>query len=131
LTATQRSSPPGSPDAKKTSKSNCGDGKKNRFKATEAELPILSAVFEKNPFPSAILRQKLADRLGLESKQIQFWFQNRRATLKINGIHVIKPKKTKAPSASFKAKPDLSPLTDGNPYFYVENNVPKPEELIR
>ncbi|KAI8828211.1 homeobox domain-containing protein, partial [Chytriomyces cf. hyalinus JEL632] len=55
---------------------------KSRFKATEAELPILSAVFEKNPFPSAVLRQKLADRLGLESKQIQFWFQNRRATLK-------------------------------------------------
>ncbi|KAJ3067153.1 hypothetical protein HDU98_009655 [Podochytrium sp. JEL0797] len=122
------SSPPGSPDGKKNSKGT-SDGKKNRFKATEAELPILSAVFEKNPFPSAILRKKLADRLGLESKQIQFWFQNRRATLKINGIHVIKPKKTNTPSASFKAKPDLSPLTAGNPYFFVEHNASKPEEL--
>ncbi|KAJ3060491.1 hypothetical protein HDU98_003536, partial [Podochytrium sp. JEL0797] len=91
FTATQHSSPPSSPDAKKPSKRNLAtDGKKNRFKATEEELPILSAVFEKNPFPSGILRQKLADRLGLESKQIQ--------TIKINGMHVIMPKTTNAPS---------------------------------
>ncbi|KAJ3025239.1 UNVERIFIED_CONTAM: hypothetical protein HDU68_007331 [Siphonaria sp. JEL0065] len=129
---TSESTPPSSPEKKIRSSSNTdnnSDSKKNRFKATEAELPILSAVFEKNPFPSAVLRKKLADRLGLEVKQIQFWFQNRRATLKINGIHVIKPKKTNTPSASFKPKPALSPLTEGNPYFFVEHNSSKPEEL--
>ncbi|KAJ3233383.1 hypothetical protein HDU81_002316 [Chytriomyces hyalinus] len=119
------SSPPQSP--KNGSRRSSSDmGKKSRFKATEAELPILSAVFEKNPFPSAVLRQKLADRLGLESKQIQFWFQNRRATLKINGIHVVKPKKTNTPSASQKPKPALAPLTAGNNYFYVEADAGQP-----
>ncbi|KAI9351225.1 hypothetical protein BDR26DRAFT_850699 [Obelidium mucronatum] len=129
--STPSATPPASPEKQQRSNSisnsnnsNAND-KKNRFKATEAELPILSAVFEKNPFPSAVLRKKLADRLGLEVKQIQFWFQNRRATLKINGIHVIKPKKTNTPSASFKAKPALSPLTEGNPYFFVEHNAAK------
>ncbi|KAJ3031973.1 UNVERIFIED_CONTAM: hypothetical protein HDU68_009074 [Siphonaria sp. JEL0065] len=136
---TFESTPPSSPEKKSNSRTlstssntttnNNSSDKKNRFKATEAELPILSAVFEKNPFPSAVLRKKLADRLGLEVKQIQFWFQNRRATLKINGIHVIKPKKTSTPSASFKPKPALSPLTEGNPYFFVEHNAARPEEF--
>ncbi|ORY52331.1 hypothetical protein BCR33DRAFT_631163, partial [Rhizoclosmatium globosum] len=56
--------------------------KNNRFKAKDNDLKCLMAVFEKNPFPSVSLRKKLAERLGLEQKQVQFWFQNRRATLK-------------------------------------------------
>ncbi|KAJ3031971.1 UNVERIFIED_CONTAM: hypothetical protein HDU68_009072 [Siphonaria sp. JEL0065] len=44
-----------------------------RFKPTEAELVLLVSIFNKNPFPSAALRQKLADKMGLDIKQVQFW----------------------------------------------------------
>ncbi|KAJ3025241.1 UNVERIFIED_CONTAM: hypothetical protein HDU68_007333 [Siphonaria sp. JEL0065] len=44
-----------------------------RFKPTEAELVLLVAIFNKNSFPSATLRQKLAEKMGLDIKQIQFW----------------------------------------------------------
>ncbi|KAJ3031972.1 UNVERIFIED_CONTAM: hypothetical protein HDU68_009073 [Siphonaria sp. JEL0065] len=90
--------------------------KTHRFKAKENDLKCLMAVFEKNPFPSVTLRKKLADRLGLEQKQVQFWFQNRRATLKINGIHVVKPKV----GGEAIAKPNLIPLTAKSGYFFVE-----------
>ncbi|KAI8610911.1 Homeodomain-like protein, partial [Chytriomyces sp. MP71] len=55
---------------------------KMRFRATEAELTFLLSVFEANPFPSTRQRIQLAEKLNLDPKQILFWFQNRRATLK-------------------------------------------------
>ncbi|KAI8828198.1 Homeodomain-like protein [Chytriomyces cf. hyalinus JEL632] len=63
-----------------------------RFRPTEQQLAVLASIFEKNPFPSQTVRSKIAREMGLENKQVLFWFQNRRATLKNNGIHVIKPK---------------------------------------
>ncbi|KAJ3226924.1 hypothetical protein HDU78_010160 [Chytriomyces hyalinus] len=59
--------------------------KTNRFRATPSELNLLLSIFERNAFPSRILRQKLADHLRLSVRQIQLWFQNRRASLKSNG----------------------------------------------
>ncbi|KAJ3242462.1 hypothetical protein HDU81_003168 [Chytriomyces hyalinus] len=88
--------------------------KNNRFKAKDNDLKCLMAVFEKNPFPSTALRLSLAKKLNLEAKQVQFWFQNRRATLKMNGIHVVKPKQGAA-----SGKPGLVPLSQ-NGYFYAE-----------
>ncbi|KAJ3069431.1 hypothetical protein HDU98_007492, partial [Podochytrium sp. JEL0797] len=100
----------------------------DRFRATDSELYMLTAVFTRNPFPSTLLREKLAEKLGLTSRQIQFWFQNRRATLKSKGVHVIKPKKgcVGSPSAAGdgpldlgptfdvgKKRPSLSPLSEG------------------
>ncbi|KAI8834283.1 Homeodomain-like protein, partial [Chytriomyces cf. hyalinus JEL632] len=56
--------------------------KSNRFRATPSELNLLLSIFERNAFPSRILRQKLAHHLRLSVRQIQLWFQNRRASLK-------------------------------------------------
>ncbi|KAI8831051.1 hypothetical protein BJ741DRAFT_514354, partial [Chytriomyces cf. hyalinus JEL632] len=53
--------------------------KPGKFKPTESQLALLVGLFEKNPFPSAALRSSLADTLGVQPKQIRFWFQNRRA----------------------------------------------------
>ncbi|KAJ3407489.1 hypothetical protein CcCBS67573_g01003 [Chytriomyces confervae] len=113
--------------------------KPGKFKPTESQLSLLVGLFEKNPFPSAALRSSLADTLGVQPKQIRFWFQNRRATYKINGIHVLKPKGKKAvsqddcaPSLSSsssmgklssgeeEAELDLEPVSMDNPFFYVE-----------
>ncbi|KAJ3028573.1 UNVERIFIED_CONTAM: hypothetical protein HDU68_001372 [Siphonaria sp. JEL0065] len=97
----------------------------NRFRATDSELQLLTAVFAKNPFPSAALREKTAEKLGLTSRQVQFWFQNRRATLKSKGIHVLKPKRgasTATPRLfdGHRKRPSLSLLSDDAPFFFVE-----------
>ncbi|KAJ3003914.1 UNVERIFIED_CONTAM: hypothetical protein HDU68_005439 [Siphonaria sp. JEL0065] len=91
-------------------------GKKMRFRATKSELEYLLKVFETNPFPSASQRQQVATRLKLEPKQVLFWFQNRRATLKTNGIVAVKPKKA---TGSTVAADGLEQLSADNPYFYV------------
>ncbi|KAI9351224.1 hypothetical protein BDR26DRAFT_929718 [Obelidium mucronatum] len=96
--------------------------KTNRFKAKDSDLKMLMAVFEKNPFPSSVLRKKLADRLKMDQKQVQFWFQNRRATLKVNGIHVLKPKAREGQGVN--GKPNLVPLTSKSDYFYVDASSP-------
>ncbi|KAJ3233373.1 hypothetical protein HDU81_002306 [Chytriomyces hyalinus] len=101
--------------------------KKMRFRATEAELTFLLSVFEANPFPSTRQRTQLAEKLNLDPKQILFWFQNRRATLKSNGILAVKPKKTNNP-ASFAYNANdknavLSPLSADNPFFFVTNKA--------
>ncbi|KAJ3380144.1 hypothetical protein HDU80_002212 [Chytriomyces hyalinus] len=104
-----------------------------RFKPTEAELVMLTAIFQKNPFPSAALRQKLADKMGLDIKQVQFWFQNRRATMKISGIHVLKPKRGNSVSLNGdKKRASLSPLSSDSPYFYVRDGgaMSKPQQPI-
>ncbi|KAJ3266751.1 hypothetical protein HDU77_010859 [Chytriomyces hyalinus] len=90
--------------------------KNNRFKVKDNDLKCLLAVFEKNPFPSVGLRRKLSERLNMEQKQVQFWFQNRRATLKMNGIHVLKPKV----NGGVREKPGLVPVSGHGDFFFVE-----------
>ncbi|TPX64511.1 hypothetical protein CcCBS67573_g08387 [Chytriomyces confervae] len=91
-----------------------------RFRPTEQQLGVLASIFEKNPFPSQTVRSKIAREMGLENKQVLFWFQNRRATLKNNGIHVIKPK---TETAIGKNRSDLAPLTANSVYFFVDKSV--------
>ncbi|KAJ3004901.1 UNVERIFIED_CONTAM: hypothetical protein HDU68_004859 [Siphonaria sp. JEL0065] len=94
-----------------------------KFKPTESQLSTLIGVFEKNPFPSAALRNDLADMLDIQPKQVRFWFQNRRATYKMNGVYVIKPKKTNSGEIvtirGRNEQPTLAPISE-NPYFFVE-----------
>ncbi|KAJ3386926.1 hypothetical protein HDU84_001202 [Entophlyctis sp. JEL0112] len=53
-----------------------------RFKPSAQHLALLTSVFAKNAFPSRALRDKLARLFGVESKQVQVWFQNRRQMAK-------------------------------------------------
>ncbi|KAJ3387049.1 hypothetical protein HDU84_001077 [Entophlyctis sp. JEL0112] len=53
-----------------------------RFKPSAQHLALLTSVFSKNAFPSRTLREKLARLFGVESKQVQVWFQNRRQMAK-------------------------------------------------
>ncbi|KAJ3067151.1 hypothetical protein HDU98_009653 [Podochytrium sp. JEL0797] len=109
-----------------------------RFRPTEAEAVLLTQIFQRNPFPSAGLRRKLAERMCLDVKQVQFWFQNRRATMKVQGIHVLKPKRGlglacggtggggrgKArlgePTADMKRRASLTQLSSDSEFFYVD-----------
>ncbi|KAI8845721.1 hypothetical protein BJ741DRAFT_585632 [Chytriomyces cf. hyalinus JEL632] len=120
---TKLSHQPAEPTAKPTAI------KPGKFRPTESQLAMLASLFEKNPFPSATLRTSLADAMGVQPKQIRFWFQNRRATYKINGIHVLKPnavvgrKHGAVASIAGGVKEeelDLELVSNENPFFYVE-----------
>ncbi|KAJ3391528.1 hypothetical protein HDU80_011018 [Chytriomyces hyalinus] len=98
---------------------NEASDKPARFKPTDEELEVLSKIFQKNPFPSVAMRTKLAERMGLTIKQVQFWFQNRRQTMKLGGIHVIKPRKR--PSATTRDRTEcLERLSEESKFFYVD-----------
>ncbi|KAJ3058894.1 hypothetical protein HDU98_005041 [Podochytrium sp. JEL0797] len=115
------STPTTSPRRQSQDSTSCT--KKTRFRATKSELDFLLQTFETNPFPTASQRNQIAKKLQLEAKQILFWFQNRRATLKTNGIVAVKPKKANR-GLSFSAdqvKPEWMQLSKENPYFYVSD----------
>ncbi|KAJ3378124.1 hypothetical protein HDU84_007912 [Entophlyctis sp. JEL0112] len=99
-----------------------------RFKATESDLEYLLSVFESNPFPNASKRAQIAKRIGISDKQVVVWFQNRRASCKVNGIVAVKPRKGSSDadggvkayvSAKSEKMGTLVPLTEGNPFFYA------------
>ncbi|KAI9351219.1 hypothetical protein BDR26DRAFT_850685 [Obelidium mucronatum] len=104
------------------------DGRPARFKPTESESALLCCIFQKNPFPSAAMRQRIAEKMGLEMKQVQFWFQNRRASMKTHGVHVLKPRRNSSVAGtgiglgvdSVVLGGKLSLLDEDNPFFFVE-----------
>ncbi|OAV94526.1 hypothetical protein PTTG_26982 [Puccinia triticina 1-1 BBBD Race 1] len=55
---------------------------KHRRRTTPAQLGILEAQFQANCKPDVALRKQLADRLDMTPREVQVWFQNRRAKTK-------------------------------------------------
>ncbi|OWM75634.1 homeobox-leucine zipper protein ANTHOCYANINLESS 2-like [Punica granatum] len=56
--------------------------KKKYHRHTPQQIQLLESFFKECPHPDEKQRNELSRRLGLESKQIKFWFQNRRTQLK-------------------------------------------------
>lgn len=48
-------------------------GKKRRSRATQEQLDILIAVYQRTPFPSTVERTELAQRLGMTPRSVQIW----------------------------------------------------------
>ncbi|XP_020684394.1 homeobox-leucine zipper protein ROC8 [Dendrobium catenatum] len=58
-------------------------GKKKRYhRHTPRQIQELEAMFKINPHPDEKQRMQLSRDLGLEPRQIKFWFQNRRTQMK-------------------------------------------------
>ena len=55
-----------------------GGEMRRRWNPTEADKYMLEMSHSQNAFPSAPMRNELAHRLGIEPRQVQVWFQNRR-----------------------------------------------------
>ncbi|ORZ00423.1 homeobox domain-containing protein, partial [Syncephalastrum racemosum] len=55
---------------------------KHRRRTSQAQARILEAAFEENPKPSATKRRSLAEELLMKPRNVQIWFQNRRAKAK-------------------------------------------------
>jgi len=59
--------------------------KSNRRPVTSEELLLLESVFVQEPYPNPQTRASLAGRLNKTPRQIQIWFQNKRARVKREG----------------------------------------------
>ncbi|KAF9469700.1 hypothetical protein BDZ94DRAFT_1243057 [Collybia nuda] len=56
--------------------------KKPRHRHSPAQLAALNELYDKNEHPALDLRTSLAERLGMETKTVNAWFQNKRASSK-------------------------------------------------
>lgn len=56
--------------------------KKKRQRTSPDQLAILEQIFQTDKMPSQQTRVQLADQLGMSSRRVQIWFQNKRAKVK-------------------------------------------------
>ena len=48
-----------------------------RQRATQDQLTTLEQEFNKNPTPTAPVRERIADEINMTERSVQIWFQNR------------------------------------------------------
>ncbi|KAH7113867.1 hypothetical protein B0J11DRAFT_141966 [Dendryphion nanum] len=53
-----------------------------RQRATQDQLVTLEVEFNKNPTPTAVVRERIASEINMTERSVQIWFQNRRAKIK-------------------------------------------------
>jgi len=56
--------------------------KKKRQRTSPDQLAILETIFQTDKMPNQQTRVQLADQLGMSSRRVQIWFQNKRAKVK-------------------------------------------------
>lgn len=56
---------------------------KKRTRASPEQLAILEETFQNNTSPNSKMRELLGEKLGMNERSIQIWFQNRRAKVKL------------------------------------------------
>ncbi|KAJ2019747.1 hypothetical protein GGI01_000684 [Coemansia sp. RSA 376] len=78
---------------------------KHRRRTTKDQLALLEGTFEHTPKPSSELRKSLASNLCMTAREVQIWFQNRRAKQKN-----INMRATSATKTSADCSPVLSPV---------------------
>lgn len=54
-----------------------------RQRATQDQLTTLEVEFNKNPTPTATVRERIAEEINMTERSVQIWFQNRRAKIKL------------------------------------------------
>ncbi|KAF6834054.1 homeobox domain-containing protein [Colletotrichum plurivorum] len=54
-----------------------------RQRATQDQLTTLEMEFNKNPTPTATVRERIAEEINMTERSVQIWFQNRRAKIKL------------------------------------------------
>lgn len=59
--------------------------KKKRQRTSPDQLAILEQIFQTDKMPNQQTRVQLADQLGMSSRRVQIWFQNKRAKVKRSG----------------------------------------------
>lgn len=78
--------------------------KKKRTRTSTEQLRILQKSFQTDPMPNSTARTALSKKLGMSSRAVQVWFQNRRAKEKLD------------------AKRNSMGLSGGSSFAYVQGN---------
>lgn len=78
--------------------------KKKRTRTSTEQLRILQKAFQTDPMPNSTARVALSKKLGMSSRAVQVWFQNRRAKEKLD------------------AKRNASGLSGSSSFAYVKGN---------
>jgi len=60
--------------------------KKKRQRTSPDQLAILEQIFQTDKMPNQQTRVQLADQLGMSSRRVQIWFQNKRAKVKRSNV---------------------------------------------
>ncbi|PCH34080.1 homeobox-domain-containing protein [Wolfiporia cocos MD-104 SS10] len=98
--------------------------KKPRHRHSAVQLAALNALYDKNEHPSLEERTSLAERLGMETKTVNSWFQNKRASSK--------KRHAKASSAVSTAptSPGSAPLAKAQPSHSSSVELPPISALL-
>lgn len=77
--ATSTGTGQGSNNRRPPRKSTLTQQQKNqkRQRATQDQLGTLEVEFNKNPTPTALVRERIADEINMTERSVQIWFQNR------------------------------------------------------
>ena len=65
---------------------NIKPSSKNKKRFSDEQIKSLEFMFESDSRPESLIKQQLANELGLQPRQIAIWFQNRRARSKTKQI---------------------------------------------
>ncbi|XVF10311.1 hypothetical protein REPUB_Repub07fG0171800 [Reevesia pubescens] len=65
---------------------NIKSSSKNKRRFSDEQIKSLEFMFESDSRPESVIKQQLANELGLHPRQIAIWFQNRRARSKSKQI---------------------------------------------
>ena len=76
--------------AEPTSDDEKDDDKLARWQINPSALVVLQTCYQMEPFPTTEIRKKLAAKLKVHPRQVQTWFQNRRARERRMGGTVLK-----------------------------------------
>lgn len=64
----------------------CGKARRPRWTPSDDAKGLLETIFSADAFPTFAVRSKLASQLGIDCRQVQIWFQNRRQRERIKSM---------------------------------------------
>ncbi|KAH7916381.1 hypothetical protein BJ138DRAFT_1108749 [Hygrophoropsis aurantiaca] len=85
--------------------------KKPRHRHSPAQLAALNELFDKNEHPSLDDRSELAEKLGMETKTVNAWFQNKRASTKKRNKGTAPASSNDPPASTSSIDPPLQKAT--------------------
>jgi hypothetical protein len=131
------------------------NNKKKRQRTSPDQLAILEQIFQTDKMPSQQTRVQLADQLGMSSRRVQIWFQNKRAKVKrglgksSDGIApdsptldidpstslsssscLSEPSSPLVPDSSFNGSPSSSPSSSSPSLSLLSTMPPSPSSAV-
>ncbi|CAN0902720.1 Homeobox-leucine zipper protein HDG1 [Linum grandiflorum] len=88
--------------------------KMKHHRHTQFQLAELEKLFNENTHPDSTVRLELSRKLGLQARQVKFWFQNRRTQVKKNDTIVMKEQNEKLRAENEMMKQSLNHLLCNN-----------------